>query len=58
MFGRTVDKPLSGNGLSKMYKVFLDATSVNSSKKAHLARRAVPTIMEDMGYVSALSSQW
>ena len=31
-----------GNGLSKMYKVFLDATSVSSSIKAHLARWAVP----------------
>ncbi|KAN0129106.1 hypothetical protein V8E53_013102, partial [Lactarius tabidus] len=49
MFGRAVDKPMSGNGLSKMYKVFLDATSVSSTKTAHLARRAVPTIMEDMG---------
>ncbi|KAF8268134.1 hypothetical protein EI94DRAFT_1700470 [Lactarius quietus] len=49
MFGRAVDKPMSGNGLSKMYKVFLDATSVSSNKKAHLARQAVPTIMEDMG---------
>ncbi|KAH9008640.1 hypothetical protein EDB85DRAFT_1835586, partial [Lactarius pseudohatsudake] len=49
MFGRTVNKPLSGNGLCKMYKVFLDATSVTSNKKAHLARRTVPTIMEDMG---------
>ncbi|KAH9027170.1 hypothetical protein EDB85DRAFT_1819778, partial [Lactarius pseudohatsudake] len=49
MFGRTVNKPMTGNGLCKMYKAFLDATSVNSNKKAHLARRAVPTIMEDMG---------
>ncbi len=53
MFGRTVNKPMSGNGLCKMYKVFLDATSVSSSKKSHLARRAVPTIMEDMGFVLA-----
>jgi hypothetical protein len=53
MFGQAVDKPMSGNGLSKMYKVFLDATSVTSSKKAHLARWAVLTIMEDMGFVSA-----
>ncbi|KAH9026139.1 hypothetical protein EDB85DRAFT_1816892, partial [Lactarius pseudohatsudake] len=51
MFGRTVNKPMTGNGLCKMYKAFLDATSVNSNKKAHLARRAVPTIMEDMGFV-------
>lgn len=30
----------------------LDKTSVSSNKKAHLARRAIPTIMEDMGCVS------
>ena len=42
MFGQAVDKPMIGNGLSKMYKVFLDATSVSSSIKAHLARWAVP----------------
>jgi hypothetical protein len=53
MFGRTVDKPLTGNGLTKMYKVFLDATSVSSKKKSHLARQAVPGIMEDMGFVLA-----
>jgi hypothetical protein len=56
MFGRTVDKPMSGNGISKMYKAFLDSTSISSSKKAHLARRAIPTILEDMGYVLRLSS--
>jgi len=52
MFGRTVDKPMSGDGISKMYKVFLNETSVSSSKKAHLARRTVPPIMEDMGSVA------
>jgi hypothetical protein len=38
MFGRTVDKAMSGNGILKMYKVFLDETSISSGKKAHLAR--------------------
>jgi hypothetical protein len=38
---------------SKMYKVFLDETSIGSSKKAQLARRTVRTLLEDMGYVSA-----
>ncbi|KAH9075641.1 hypothetical protein EDB83DRAFT_2312080 [Lactarius deliciosus] len=53
MFGRAINKPMSGNGLCKMYKAFLDATSISSNKKAHLARWAVPTIMEDMGLMSS-----
>jgi hypothetical protein len=56
MFGRTVDKPMTSNGISKMYKGFLDSTTIQSTKKAHLARRAVPTILEDMGYVLRLLS--
>ena len=52
MFGRTVDKAMTGNGISKMYKGFLEQTSISSNKKAHLARRTVPTLLEDMGYVS------
>ena len=51
MFGRTVNKAMTGNGISKMYKGFLEETSISSRKKAHLARRTVPTLLEDMGYV-------
>ncbi|KAF8230614.1 hypothetical protein L208DRAFT_1378470 [Tricholoma matsutake] len=49
MFRRTVDKARTGNGISKMYKGFLKETSISSSKKAHLARQIVPTLLEDMG---------
>lgn len=43
---------MTTDGLSKMYKKFLDETSITNSKKAHLCRKSVPTIIEDMGYVS------
>jgi hypothetical protein len=55
MFGRTVEKVMTGNGISKMYKGFLEEMSISSSKKAHLARRTVSTLFEDMGYVLRLA---
>ncbi|KAF8236088.1 hypothetical protein L208DRAFT_1213621, partial [Tricholoma matsutake] len=49
MFGRTVKKVMTSNGISKMYKGFLEETSISSSKKVHLARWTIPTLLEDMG---------
>lgn len=49
MFGKTVDKGFTGDTFGKMYQNFLDRTSVTTKKKTHLARRTMPTILEDMG---------
>jgi hypothetical protein len=49
MFGKTVAKPTSPEGLRKMYNKFLDATTITTTKKLHLARRTIPAMMEDMG---------
>ncbi len=49
MFGKTVDKGFTGDAFGKMYQNFLDRTSVTTKKKTHLARRTMPTILEDMG---------
>ena len=44
-----MDQPSTGDAVGRMYKAFLDQTSITSSKKAHLARRTIPAIMEEMG---------
>ncbi|KAF8802302.1 hypothetical protein BYT27DRAFT_7039855, partial [Phlegmacium glaucopus] len=49
LFGRHVNEKMTGDGLGKMYKTFLDPTSIMSQKKTHLARQTLPTILEDMG---------
>ena len=55
-FGRKVGQSCHSGTLLKMYSTFLEPTSIRSSKKTHLARRAMPSIMEDMEYVlSSLS---
>lgn len=41
----------TGDGLGKMYNTFLSHTTITSKKKTHLARRSLPTVLEDMGYV-------
>jgi hypothetical protein len=51
MFGKTVGKPCSPDTLRKMYTTFLEATTIKSKKKLHLARRTMPTVLEEMGYV-------
>lgn len=51
MFGRVVGQPSSGDALRKMYTAMLEPTTITSKKKLHLARRTMPTMMEDMGYV-------
>src|SRR6266702_2174661 len=53
MFGKTVGKPCSPDILRKMYTTFLEATMIKSKKKLHLARRTMPTVLEEMGYVHA-----
>ena|ERR1700761_7926362 len=53
MFGKTVGKPCSPDTLRKMYTTFLAATTIKSKKKLHLARRTMPTVLEEMGYVKA-----
>lgn len=50
MFGRTVDKPATSDGIRKLYNTFLEPTAIKSAKKLHLARRTLPTVMEEMGY--------
>jgi hypothetical protein len=50
MFGKTVGKPCSPDTLRKMYTTFLEATTIKSKKKLHLARRTMPTVLEEMGY--------
>jgi len=52
MFGKSVDKPTRSEALCKMYEKFLNSTTINTSKKLHLARHTMPTIMEDMGFVN------
>jgi hypothetical protein len=49
LFGRVVGKDCSGDALRKMYKKFLEPTTIKSQKKLHLARRTMPTVMEEMG---------
>ncbi|KAH8981783.1 hypothetical protein EDB86DRAFT_2769787, partial [Lactarius hatsudake] len=49
MFGKTVGNPCSPDTLRKMYKTFLGATTIKSNKKLHLARRTMPTVLEEMG---------
>jgi hypothetical protein len=51
MFGKTVGKPCSPDTLRKMYTTFLEATTIKSKKKLHLARRTMPTVLEEMGWV-------
>ncbi|KAI9446918.1 hypothetical protein BJY52DRAFT_1193826 [Lactarius psammicola] len=48
MFGKTVGRPCSPDTLRKMYTTFLEATTIKS-KKLHLARRTMPTVLEEMG---------
>ncbi|KZT18869.1 hypothetical protein NEOLEDRAFT_1028508, partial [Neolentinus lepideus HHB14362 ss-1] len=49
LFGRTVGTSISSDALRKMYNIFLKDTNVMSKKKLHLARHAIPGMMEDMG---------
>ncbi|KAF8234981.1 hypothetical protein L208DRAFT_1376676 [Tricholoma matsutake] len=49
VFGKTVEKPTSPEGLQKMYENFLSFTTITTSKKLHLAHHTMPTVMEDMG---------
>ena len=52
LFGQTVDKMGTGDGLGKMYNTFLSHTTITSKKKAHLAHQSFSTVLEDMGYVA------
>jgi hypothetical protein len=54
MFGRTVDKAMTGNGISKIYKDFLEETSISSRKKMHFARRTAPALWGDIVFVLVL----
>ncbi|PPR03704.1 hypothetical protein CVT24_007425 [Panaeolus cyanescens] len=49
VFGKNVNEPMGGDGLGRMYSSFLDFTTVNSTKKTHLARRTMPSKLEEMG---------
>ena len=49
LFGKKVEDSLTGDGLGRMYSAFLEHTSITSKKKTHLVRRAVPSILEEMG---------
>ena len=51
LFGKKVEDSLTGDGLGRMYSLFLKYTSITSKKKTHLARRTMPTILEEMGCV-------
>jgi hypothetical protein len=51
LFSRTVDQMSAGDGLGRMYTSFLSHTTITSKKKTLLARRSLPTVLEDMGYV-------
>ncbi|KAF8227650.1 hypothetical protein L208DRAFT_1295561, partial [Tricholoma matsutake] len=48
VFGKTVEKPTSPEGLQRMYKNFLSFMTITMSKKLHLACYTMPTVMEDM----------
>jgi len=39
-----------------MYTTMLEPTTITSKKKLHLARRTMPGLMEDMGYVGLSSA--
>ena len=49
MFGKTVGEPCNSDTLRKMYTTFLEATTIRSKKKLHLARRTMPAVLEEMG---------
>lgn len=49
MFGKTVGKACGDDALRKMYTKFLESTSIKSKKKLHLARKTIPTHLEEMG---------
>jgi len=49
IFGKHVGQASSGDALRKMYTNMLEPTSITTKKKLHLARRTMPTVMEDMG---------
>ncbi|OBZ66313.1 hypothetical protein A0H81_13774 [Grifola frondosa] len=49
LFGKSIGKPCSAETLREMYRKFLQQTTIKAAKKLHLARRSVPTMMEDMG---------
>lgn len=49
LFGKHVGQPSSGDALRKMYTTMLEPTTITSKKKLHLARRTMPSVMEDMG---------
>ncbi|KAH8997105.1 hypothetical protein EDB86DRAFT_2803614, partial [Lactarius hatsudake] len=51
IFGKQVGEPSTGDAMRKMFSKFLEHTSIHSEKKLHLARRTVPSLMEDMGVI-------
>ena len=51
MFGKSVGKACGDDALRKMYTRFLESTSIKSKKKLHLARKTIPTHLEEMGCV-------
>jgi hypothetical protein len=58
MFGKHVGQPSSGDALRKMYTIMLEPTTITSKKKLHLARRTIPSMMEDMGSVISCIASW
>jgi hypothetical protein len=49
IFGKHVGESSTGDAMRKMFNKFLEHTTIRSEKKLHLARRTVPSLMEDMG---------
>jgi len=49
IFGKQVGESSTGDAMRKMFNKFLEHTTIRSEKKLHLARRTVPSLMEDMG---------
>jgi hypothetical protein len=49
LFGRNVKDSVTSDAVGRMFKSFLDHTSITSTKKTHLARRSIPAILEEMG---------
>ncbi|KAH8995285.1 hypothetical protein EDB86DRAFT_3077787 [Lactarius hatsudake] len=50
IFGKQVGEPSTGDAMRKMFSKFLEHTSIRSEKKLHLARRTVPSLMEDVTF--------
>jgi hypothetical protein len=53
MFGKHVNNCYTTDGLGNMYeKIFKIAHIHGYSKKCHLACKYMPTVLEDIGYIS------